>query len=107
MFNIFVCYISFKTGSGKTCGFLIPAFHMLSLDPKPVPVMEQFQKFKRSSVVKRSTKILIIAPTRELGVQITNEAEKFARVTGLKTICLYGGVSRSAQIDILHRQGKT
>lgn len=80
---------------------------MLSLDPKPSPAAEQFQKFKRNSVVKRATKILIIAPTRELGVQITNEAEKFARVTSLKTICLYGGVSRSAQIDILHRQGKS
>lgn len=76
---------------------------MLSLEPKPAP--EQFQKSRRNHVNTRTTKILIIAPTRELGVQITNEAEKFARVTSLKTICLYGGVSRSAQIEILHRQG--
>ena len=49
---------------------------------------------------------MIVAPTRELSVQIANEAEKFARATGLTTVCLYGGVSREGQINILQRQGE-
>lgn len=40
---------------------------------------------------------LILAPTRELAIQIYNEAKKFAKVYDLKVICAYGGGSKWEQ----------
>ena len=58
-----------KTGSGKTLGFLLPAFHALGS-----------QKQSSSS----STKIfaLVLAPTRELALQISGECDKFSASSG-------------------------
>ncbi|KAL7568853.1 hypothetical protein ACA910_015505 [Epithemia clementina (nom. ined.)] len=80
-----------KTGSGKTCGFLLPAFHQhLEEHPRPrqgyaPPVM------------------LVLAPTRELSVQIMEEAQKFGRMLGIRTVCCYGGSSKHAQMSALQR----
>jgi ATP-dependent RNA helicase DDX5/DBP2 len=61
-----------KTGSGKTCGFLLPGFvhvHNNRLDPRHGPSM------------------LVLAPTRELAVQIKEEADKFGRSAGVRNTC--------------------
>ena len=42
--------------------------------------------------------VLILAPTRELTMQIEKEAFKFARVVGINTACIYGGASKGDQI---------
>ncbi len=58
-----------KTGSGKTCGFLLPGMmHIQAVrkDPRYGPVM------------------LVLAPTRELAVQIQQEADKFGRTSGIR-----------------------
>ncbi len=58
-----------KTGSGKTCGFLLPGFLHVNAnraDPRQGPSM------------------LVLAPTRELAVQIKEEADKFGRSSGIK-----------------------
>lgn len=72
-----------KTGSGKTCGFLLPAFHRLLANPNR----------------KRGPPgILVLAPTRELACQIEEEAVKFGRTSYLRTACCYGGAPKSMQI---------
>ena len=71
------------TGSGKTAAF---ALSMLQ-DIKP----------------KRGIQGLIMAPTRELAMQITNEIKKFGKYTGLKTATVYGGQGMGIQLDTLHR----
>ena len=61
-----------KTGSGKTCGFLLPGFlhcNQTRKDPRVGPTM------------------LVIAPTRELAVQIKEEADKFGRAAGIANTC--------------------
>lgn len=69
-----------KTGSGKTCGFLLPGFlhcNQTRKDPRAGPTM------------------LVIAPTRELAVQIKEEADKFGRTAGISNTCapgLYAGL---------------
>ena len=73
-----------KTGSGKTCGFLLPAYHRLLNTPTPG---------KRGS-----PRILVLAPTRELAMQIEVEANKFGRSSSIRSTCCYGGAPKSIQI---------
>ena len=90
-----------KTGSGKTCGFLLPA--MNSLDALPKPDRQRPGKTLPSQARYRPPTMLVLAPTRELAVQIEAEATKFTRSLGLFAFCIYGGASRGAQIDMLRR----
>jgi len=46
---------------------------------------------------------LVIAPTRELAIQITGEIRKFAKYTGIKTATVYGGQGMGVQLDALKR----
>ncbi len=46
---------------------------------------------------------LVIAPTRELAVQITGEIRKFGKYTGIKTATIYGGQGMGVQLDALRR----
>ena len=58
-----------KTGSGKTCGFLLPGMlHIQATrkDPRNGPTL------------------LVLAPTRELAVQIKTECDKFGRSSGIR-----------------------
>jgi len=80
-----------KTGSGKTCGFLLPSFQQyLKANPRP------HQGYVRPV-------LLVLAPTRELSVQILEEAQKFGRPLGFRSICCYGGASKHPQIAALER----
>lgn len=71
------------TGSGKTAAFLWPLIKHASVQ-KPVEEGE-------------GPIALILAPTRELAIQIYNEAKKFAKVYDLRVICAYGGGSKWEQ----------
>ena len=74
-----------ETGSGKTLSFLLPAFnHILN------------QNTRASS--REGPIVLIVAPTRELAMQIHKVASDFAVKLGFRTACLYGGAPRSGQI---------
>jgi ATP-dependent RNA helicase DDX5/DBP2 len=73
-----------RTGSGKTCGFLLPAMHRL---------MSHSTDRKRGSPA-----ILVLAPTRELACQIEEEAVKFGRTSNMRSACCYGGAPKSIQI---------
>jgi ATP-dependent RNA helicase DDX5/DBP2 len=95
-----------RTGSGKTCGFLLPAFQKIIDEREPESPLTPAEKkwgIGRPPP-KKSPKALVLAPTRELCVQIYTEAEKFARLAGLKAACMYGGSPKGPQIRQL-RQG--
>lgn len=47
--------------------------------------------------------MLVVAPTRELAVQIKQECDKFGRSSQIKDTCLYGGVPKSSQVRDLDR----
>ncbi|VEU38933.1 unnamed protein product [Pseudo-nitzschia multistriata] len=80
-----------KTGSGKTCGFLLPVFH-------------DYEK-NRTGRSGGYTKpiLLVLAPTRELCVQISEESRKFGNPLGVRSVCCYGGSSKYPQIQALQR----
>lgn len=73
-----------KTGSGKTCGFLLPAFHRLLADST-----------RRN---RGQPAIVVLAPTRELACQIEEEAVKFGRTSYIRTVCCYGGAPKGLQV---------
>eukprot|EP00408_Alexandrium_pacificum_P020057 CAMPEP_0171209804 /NCGR_PEP_ID=MMETSP0790-20130122/28781_1 /TAXON_ID=2925 /ORGANISM="Alexandrium catenella, Strain OF101" /LENGTH=566 /DNA_ID=CAMNT_0011675419 /DNA_START=1 /DNA_END=1697 /DNA_ORIENTATION=+ len=71
-----------QTGSGKTLAFLLP-----------VPVRIPAQRAVQHEGVPAPS-VLILAPTRELAVQISDEAEKVLasqEAGGIRTACVYGG----------------
>jgi ATP-dependent RNA helicase DDX5/DBP2 len=72
-----------RTGSGKTLSFIVPAI---------VHVMAQNVLQKGDGPV-----VLVMAPTRELAVQIEQEAKKFASCCQLSTLAVYGGAPKYEQ----------
>lgn len=76
-----------RTGSGKTCGFLLPAFHKLITEKaagKTQPSPNAGNPYARAPM--KTPTVLVLAPTRELTVQIDQEAQKFAKQTGFTSI---------------------
>jgi ATP-dependent RNA helicase DDX5/DBP2 len=85
-----------KTGSGKTCGFLLPSFHQHMLQ-------EGGPNFARRGGPPTKPVLLVLAPTRELSVQIQEECQKFGRAIGVRSVCCYGGSPKYPQISALAR----
>ncbi|MDP6265338.1 MAG: DEAD/DEAH box helicase [Candidatus Woesearchaeota archaeon] len=72
-----------KTGSGKTAAF-------------GVPILEDIKQ-------GQGIQYLIIAPVRELAVQISNELRKFGKYIKFSVTTVYGGVSINPQIEAMQR----
>jgi ATP-dependent RNA helicase RhlE len=72
-----------QTGTGKTAAYLLPVLY----------------KFKFSQGT--APRGLILAPTKELVIQIANHARMLAKYTDLRVVELYGGVGPKQQLDIL------
>lgn len=73
------------TGSGKTAAFLLPVLHRLIDRPRG------------------ATRALVLAPTRELALQIVDEANALARFTGLTAAAVHGGVKMGPQEKAFRR----
>lgn len=72
---------SAETGSGKTAAFLLP-------------IIERLQQ-------PGATRALVLAPTRELALQIEVNARSYSRTARLRTVCVVGGESIAKQIRAL------
>lgn len=81
-----------QTGTGKTAAFLISIMSKLLREP--------IQGKRRSG----TPRALIVAPTRELVIQITEDAKKLSKYTGLKIIPIYGGMDYQKQKKLLYGQ---
>ena len=77
-----------QTGTGKTAAFAIPIIHQLH---------QRKVRERRPDGIK----CLIMEPTRELALQITDVIKKLAKHTQVRTACIYGGVDQEPQIDKL------
>ena len=71
------------TGSGKTAAFALA-------------MLQEIQP-------KGGIQGLIMAPTRELAIQITGEIKKFGKYTKIRVATVYGGQGMGLQLDTLHR----
>jgi ATP-dependent RNA helicase RhlB len=72
-----------QTGTGKTAAFLLAAMHHLLSQPRRGP--------------EGQPRAFMLAPTRELAVQIFKDAEGLALNTGLKMTVVYGGAGYESQ----------
>ncbi len=73
------------TGSGKTAAFLLPILHRLVDLPRG------------------TTRALVLAPTRELALQILEDLRALARYTGIKAAAVHGGVGMGPQETAFRR----
>src|SRR5512137_2467453 len=71
-----------KTGTGKTAAFAIPTL-------------------ERIPAGRGRPSALVMAPTRELALQVADEMEALAKHKGLRVVAVYGGASMSDQLDAL------
>lgn len=69
-----------QTGTGKTAAFAIPILQKITLDQKGSPA-------------NKKIKTLVLAPTRELAIQISDSFKAYGKNLNLKTLVIYGGVS--------------
>jgi len=79
-----------QTGTGKTAAFALPTLHRLgSVDT-------------RLNGRGRKVRALVLAPTRELALQIGESFKTYGRHTGLRAAVIYGGVGQSPQVRALN-----
>ncbi|MDP1524326.1 MAG: DEAD/DEAH box helicase [Rhodocyclaceae bacterium] len=76
-----------QTGTGKTAAFILPLLHKLSRHANTSP-----------SPARHPVRALILAPTRELAMQVQESAKTYSKFLGLRSVCIYGGVDMRAQI---------
>ena len=79
-----------QTGTGKTAAFAIP-------------VLDVLQKGKQKAIRPDGIKCLVMEPTRELALQITEVFQQLGKYTKVKTFCVFGGVEQDPQIARLEK----
>ena len=72
------------TGTGKTAAFALPMIQLV--------------------VKNQGIQGVIMAPTRELAIQITSEIKRFAKNSGISTATIYGGQGMGIQLDALRKK---
>jgi ATP-dependent RNA helicase RhlE len=78
-----------QTGTGKTAAFALPILQRLAAN--------------RIAPGPRAARALVLAPTRELALQIAESFRGYGRHLGLRLAVVYGGVGHRPQIDALMR----
>ena len=78
-----------QTGTGKTAAFVIPVLHLLN--------------DRKKSARPDGIKCVVMVPTRELAIQITEVFEQIGKHTRVKTFCVFGGVEQAPQIARLEK----
>ncbi len=78
-----------QTGTGKTAAFVLPMLHRFSLSNRQGP--------------PRGARTLILAPTRELAVQIMENIRDYGQYMPIRVAAIYGGVDEESQIKALRK----
>ncbi|XP_034279736.1 ATP-dependent RNA helicase DDX3X isoform X3 [Pantherophis guttatus] len=91
-----------QTGSGKTAAFLLPILSQIYTDG-PGDALRAMKENGRYGRRKQYPISLVLAPTRELAVQIYEEARKFAYRSKVRPCVVYGGADIGQQIRDLER----
>jgi ATP-dependent RNA helicase RhlE len=76
-----------QTGTGKTAAFALPLLQHLAAD--------------RRGAGPRRSRVLVLAPTRELAIQIHDSFKTYGRHLGLRHTVVYGGVGQQPQVKAM------
>jgi ATP-dependent RNA helicase RhlE len=79
-----------QTGTGKTAGFGLPILHQLAPHANASP-----------SPARHPVRALIVAPTRELAIQVEEQVKEYGKYTNLRSTCVFGGVDIRQQLPIV------
>jgi ATP-dependent RNA helicase RhlE len=77
-----------QTGTGKTAAFAIPIIQLM---------------VKNAVSTKKKLKTLVLAPTRELAIQVEESFAVYGQFTSLTSVVVFGGVPQKSQTDKLRR----
>ncbi len=79
-----------QTGTGKTAGF-------------GLPILQRLQQYANTSPspARHPVRALILAPTRELAIQVEEAIKEYGKHTGLRSTCVFGGVDIKQQLPIV------
>ena len=83
-----------QTGTGKTAAFALPILHQLSQKRGQLSQKRGQLSQKRGNSRPRSPRALILAPTRELAIQISEEFGAYAKHLHLRHTVIFGGVGQ-------------
>jgi ATP-dependent RNA helicase RhlE len=76
-----------QTGTGKTAAFALPVLqHLFTNKVRPKP---------------RTTRALVLAPTRELAIQIADNCEIYSKYLNLRQTTIFGGVNQRSQVKVM------
>ncbi|MCO5230267.1 MAG: DEAD/DEAH box helicase [Chitinophagales bacterium] len=75
-----------QTGTGKTAAFVLPILHQI------LTLLEQ------NSIQKKELKSIVLAPTRELAIQINEYLTKMVKYSNIRHLVVFGGVDIEGQI---------
>ena len=78
-----------QTGTGKTAAFVLPMLDRLAANP--------------STAKRRPVRALVVAPTRELALQVEAAVRTYGKFTGLRSVAIFGGVGMGPQLQALQR----
>jgi ATP-dependent RNA helicase RhlE len=81
-----------QTGTGKTAGFTLPLLNRLARHAST-----------SASPARHPVRALILAPTRELAMQVFESVKMYSKHLPLRSTCIYGGVDMNPQIQELRR----
>lgn len=84
-----------QTGSGKTAAYLIPAINYM--------LVNNCSRRGDDNNMTRYPSALVLAPTRELSIQISEEGRKFTYRSGIRSVVVYGGADPRHQIADMGR----
>jgi len=74
------------TGTGKTAAFALPLIHRLANNP-----------------TRKKPAAIILVPTRELAMQVTEAVTKYGKALGISVVAVYGGTAYGPQVSALRR----
>ena len=77
-----------QTGTGKTAAFTLPLLQRILPFASPSP-----------SPARHPVRVLMLAPTRELAVQVYESVKSYSKYVPIRSLCAYGGVDIKPQID--------
>lgn len=81
-----------QTGTGKTASFTLPLLHRLARHANT-----------SASPARHPVRALVLAPTRELALQVYESVTTYGKYLPLRATCIYGGVDMRAQTETLRR----
>jgi superfamily II DNA/RNA helicase len=106
--------VSSQTGSGKTAAFMLPALHKFAVAAEATPdsqgktpnqeAQSARSRNERPRFRAAQPKMLVLTPTRELALQVTNATDKYGSfMRRVKAVAILGGMPYPKQMQLLSR----